>query len=111
MSNPTTDTTAETSTGTSTPVTKLTRLTSLNTAALRETLTDTEQRGVTIGASVATFEMSAADAWSLVRAAQQRALHAHGGQGHPVQSLHAVVRKLAHAAATAAEATTDAGQG
>lgn len=108
MPNPTT---GDTSTGA--PVTKLTSLTRLNTAALRETLTDQEQRGVTIGASVATFAMSAADAWSLVRAAQQRALHRHGGQGHPVQSLHAVVRKLAHAAATdaATEASTDpAGQ-
>lgn len=86
---------------------KITKLTRDNVRALRECLSPEDAAKVTLTATTAAFNMSAAEAVSLVRRVQgQQQDHT----GHPYASLHAVVRKLG-AAERPAPGTRVAGPG
>lgn len=74
---------------------KIARLTGMNVRALRECMTEAEAEAVTLGATVATFDMSTADALAFIARIADRAAAEHGRSGHPVRSLAAVRRKLA----------------
>lgn len=70
---------------------KITNLTALNVRALDQCLTEQEKAKVTLGKTIAVFEMSKADAVTLVITVRNR----QGSRtGHPYQSLHAVLRKV-----------------
>ncbi|HEX5522794.1 MAG TPA: hypothetical protein VFX53_05070 [Pedococcus sp.] len=75
-------------------ITKITNLTGFNVAALRDFLPPSRQDVVTIGATVATFRMSQAEAVALVKDMMQRAATMHGTRHHPYRSFHAVLAKL-----------------
>ncbi|ATW59110.1 hypothetical protein FDJ13_gp50 [Gordonia phage Gustav] len=73
--------------------TKVTQLTGSNVHALQQAVQvgmDVEH----IGATVAIFPGSAADALKSLADAREVLYRQHGGRGHPVQSLAAVRRKL-----------------
>jgi hypothetical protein len=77
--------------------TKITGLTPLNVAAIRETIP--ADLGLSeLTATTATFSMDAATAHRLVATTISRL----PGRGHPRQSLHAVARKLAKLAQVSA---------
>lgn len=73
--------------------TRITGLTALNARALAETLPDHEP--VTLTKTTATFHMTPRMAHMVVAGAITRAEETRGRRGHPVQSLHAVLRKIA----------------
>jgi hypothetical protein len=74
---------------------KITGLSALNTRALTEMLDgQPEAPLVDITTSAASFDMSMAEAMSVVERAKNRAQAAHGAVGHPYASLHTVTRKL-----------------
>ena len=75
---------------------KITKLTGFNVRALNECLTEEEMGDVIVTKTTATFNMSAQEAIDLVEAAQSRVPTR---QGHPYQSLHAVLNKLKNPAA------------
>jgi len=83
---------------------KLTTLTALQVSALRELPLTDEQ--VTIGATVATFHMSAHEAFTLVTKGQLDLGLTQGTTRHPYKSLHGVVRKLRKLAQSSAEPST-----
>jgi hypothetical protein len=84
-----------TAAGDGTPgVVKLTGLTSSQSRALRETLTQADLENVTITSTTATFTTDARTALHMVEEAKSSAAAEFGGTGHPVQSLHAPIRKL-----------------
>lgn len=74
--------------------TKITKLTGMNVKALRETLTEDQAKQVDIGATVVTFKMPQDDAYRLMCDVKDAAARKHGSKGHPVQSLHAIIRKI-----------------
>lgn len=78
---------------------KLVRLTRDNTRALTVLLTAQEKQRVTIGATVAEFHMPASEAHAMLVEVKRRAIAERGGRTEPVPALHAVVRRLATAAA------------
>jgi hypothetical protein len=80
---------------------KITRLTWHNVQALQELLTEQEREHVTVGQTVATFDLSLAETQRLITTLQRRAADAGGTGRHPYQSLLAVARKV-NAAAEAA---------
>jgi hypothetical protein len=80
---------------------KITKLTWHNVQALRELLTEQEREHVTVGQTVATFDMSLAETQQLITTLQRRAAELRGTGRHPYQSLLAVARKV-NAAAEAA---------
>jgi len=73
---------------------KLTGLTFNQVQALRETLTQADLENVTITPTTATFATDARTALHMVEEAKDTAAAEFGGTGHPVQSLHAPIRKL-----------------
>ena len=72
--------------------TKLTSLSTLQTRALAELLTDDEKTRVTIRATFLDFAMSADDALKLLDTARDR--YQGDRYSHPYKSTHALVRKL-----------------
>lgn len=83
---------------------KVTKLTAMNHRALDEELTSEEREKVTLSKTTATFHMPGLDAVEFIETVRDRAAVNHGRTGHPVASLHSVVRKAKDAADQAIDA-------
>lgn len=63
--------------------------------AINDAVAEVGLEGITTTATTATFSGTPAAAEAAVRRAKDALAVTHGGRGHPVQSLHAVIRKFA----------------
>lgn len=78
--------------------TKITGLTGLNIAALQQAIDEHHlSPEVHLTKTTATFPTDAASAHTDLLVAKSALTEKHGGRGHPVASIHAVIRKLATA--------------
>ena len=75
--------------------TKITGLSGLQVRAINDAAAEVGLEGITTTATTATFSGTPAAAEAAVRRAKDALAVTHGGRGHPVQSLHAVIRKFA----------------
>ena len=73
---------------------RITRLTRHNITALQELLTDDERSRVTLGQTVAIFDLDLPQTQQLIATVQLRAAQSSGTAAHPYKSLFAVARKV-----------------
>ncbi|WNN95759.1 hypothetical protein SEA_FRIBS8_31 [Gordonia phage Fribs8] len=74
--------------------TKVTRLTGMNVSALAQAMDEADLKLDFLSASVAIFPGTPAEAWKALDIAGGKLGNKYGRRGHPVASIHAVLRKL-----------------